>query len=72
MMRIGLAIFYKRQIPNPKSQKISKLQISNVVAAFAAASASTTRCVLVIVIWSFFGVLKWGFGTSTLTRGYWW
>jgi len=56
MMRVGLAIFYKRQIPNPKSQKISKLQISNLVAAFAAASASTTRWVLVIVIWSFFGV----------------
>jgi len=33
-MRIGLAIFYKRQIPNPKSEKISELQISNVVAAF--------------------------------------
>jgi len=34
MMRIGLAIFYKRQIRNPKSEKNSELQISNVVAAF--------------------------------------
>ena len=33
-------------VPNAESNK----------EALAAASASTTRCVLVIVIWSFFGV----------------